>query len=132
VNFDLLSLKVCAAVVGEQRVAKAAEREHIAASAVGKRIADLEAAAKGQLFRRHAPADRPREDPRRLAHARAGPEPIPEFWSGGGPVYSTARDYLTFLQMLLNGGSWKGARLLKPETVAEMNKNHTGTSPAGS
>jgi CubicO group peptidase (beta-lactamase class C family) len=76
-------------------------------------------------------------------HARQGdgalapqpwePAPVanPEFWSGGGPLYSTARDYLTFLQMLLNGGSWNGARLLKPETVAEMAKNHTGDIPCG-
>ena len=61
----------------------------------------------------------------------AAPVANPEFWSGGGPVYATARDYLTFLQMLLNGGSWNGARLLKSETVAEMNKNHTGNIPAG-
>src|SRR5580765_3605304 len=61
----------------------------------------------------------------------AAPVANPEFWSGGGPLYSTARDYLTFLQMLLNGGSWNGARLLKSETVAEMNKNHTGNIPAG-
>ena len=61
----------------------------------------------------------------------AAPVANPEFWSGGGPLYSTARDYLTFLQMLLNGGSWNGARLLKPETVAEMNKNHTGNIPCG-
>ena len=61
----------------------------------------------------------------------AAPVANPEFWSGGGPVYSTARDYLTFLQMLLNGGSWNGARLLKSDTVAEMNKNHTGNIPAG-
>ena len=61
----------------------------------------------------------------------AAPVANPEFWSGGGPLYSTAGDYLTFLQMLLNGGSWNGVRLLKSETVAEMNKNHTGTIPAG-
>ena len=61
----------------------------------------------------------------------SAPVANPEFWSGGGPLYSTARDYLTFLQMLLNEGSWNGARLLKSETVAEMNKNHTGTIPAG-
>jgi len=61
----------------------------------------------------------------------AAPVANPEFWSGGGPLYSTARDYLTFLQMLLNGGSWNGARLLKSETVAEMNRNHTGDIPAG-
>jgi len=61
-------------------------------------------------------------------------EPVPvkgEFWAAGGPLYSTARDYLTFLQMLLNGGQFNGARLLKPETVALMNQNHTGTTPCG-
>jgi len=54
-----------------------------------------------------------------------------EFWSGGGPLYSTARDYLTFLQMLLHGGSFNGARLLREETVALMGRNHTGAIPAG-
>jgi CubicO group peptidase (beta-lactamase class C family) len=55
----------------------------------------------------------------------------PEFWSGGGPLYSTPRDYLTFLQMLLYGGSVNGVRLLKPETVAQMHQNATGTIPCG-
>jgi len=55
----------------------------------------------------------------------------PEFWSGGGPLYSTGRDYLTFLQMLLHGGAVNGVRLLKPETVAEMNRNSTGAIPCG-
>jgi CubicO group peptidase (beta-lactamase class C family) len=54
-----------------------------------------------------------------------------EFWSGGGPLYSTARDYLQLLQMLLHGGRWNGARLLRPETVALMGRNHTGDLPAG-
>jgi len=36
-----------------------------------------------------------------------------------------------FLQMLLNGGSLNGARILKPETVALMNQNHTGNIPCG-
>jgi CubicO group peptidase (beta-lactamase class C family) len=54
-----------------------------------------------------------------------------EFWSAGGPLYSTARDYMVFLQMLMNGGSWNGARILKPETVADMHRNHTGSIPAG-
>jgi methyl acetate hydrolase len=43
-----------------------------------------------------------------------------EFWSGGGPLYSTARDYLTFLQMLLYGGTLNAAHILKAETVARM------------
>ena len=54
-----------------------------------------------------------------------------EFWSAGGPLYSTARDYMVFLQMLLNGGSLNGTRILKPETVALMNQNHTGNIPCG-
>jgi len=61
-------------------------------------------------------------------------EPVPvkaEFWSAGGPLYSTARDYMAFLQMLLNGGSLNGVRILKPETVALMNQNHVGNIPCG-
>lgn len=61
-------------------------------------------------------------------------EPPPtagEFWSGGGPLYSTGRDYLQLLQMLLNRGTWNGASLLRPETVALMGQNHTGDIPAG-
>ena len=61
----------------------------------------------------------------------AAPPANPEFWSGGGPLYSTARDYLKFLQMLLHGGAVDGVRLLRPETVAEMGKNHTGNIPCG-
>jgi CubicO group peptidase (beta-lactamase class C family) len=60
------------------------------------------------------------------------PEPfVPEFWAGGGGLHSTARDYLTFLEMLLHGGTLSGARILRPETVALMNENHVGDLPAG-
>jgi CubicO group peptidase (beta-lactamase class C family) len=55
----------------------------------------------------------------------------PEFHAGGGGLYSTAGDYLAFLQMLLHGGTWKGARVLRPETVALMAENHIGDLPAG-
>jgi DNA-binding transcriptional LysR family regulator len=53
VNLDLRTLQLFVAVVEEQTVAKAAKREHIAASAVSKRIADLEKEVKVDLFRRH-------------------------------------------------------------------------------
>ena len=59
------------------------------------------------------------------------PATAAEFWSGGGPLYSTGRDYLQMLQMLLHGGQWNGARVLRPETVALMHANHTGDLPAG-
>ena len=48
----------------------------------------------------------------------------PRFLSGGGGLVSTARDYLRFCQMLLNGGELEGARLLRAETVKEMIRNH--------
>jgi methyl acetate hydrolase len=50
----------------------------------------------------------------------------PEFFMGGGGLYGTARDYLAFLQMLMHGGEFNGARLPRPETVAEMSKNNIG------
>ena len=60
----------------------------------------------------------------------------PEFWAGGGALYSTGPDYLAFLQMLLGGGKLgggklDGAGLLRPETVAEMGKNQVGDLAAG-
>jgi methyl acetate hydrolase len=50
----------------------------------------------------------------------------PEFFMGGGGAFSTPRDYMAFLQMLLRGGSFNGARVLKPETVAMMMQNQIG------
>ena len=47
----------------------------------------------------------------------------PELESGGGGLYSTAPDYLTFLAMLLRGGDG----ILLPETVAQMGQNQIGT-----
>jgi CubicO group peptidase (beta-lactamase class C family) len=65
-------------------------------------------------------------------------EPMPpekppqrEFWGGGGGLYSTGRDYLVFLQMLLHQGGFNGARLLRPETVALMAQNQIGDIDAG-
>jgi len=50
----------------------------------------------------------------------------PEFEMGGGGLYSTARDYLAFARMILNGGRHGKARLLKPGTVAEMARDQIG------
>ena len=47
-------------------------------------------------------------------------------FSGGAGLLSTARDYARFLQMMQNGGSLNGARLLSPTTVALMTSNHIG------
>jgi CubicO group peptidase (beta-lactamase class C family) len=51
-------------------------------------------------------------------------EPGNRLFSGGGGLVSTAGDYLTFCQMLLNGGVFNGARILTAESVANMLRNH--------
>jgi CubicO group peptidase (beta-lactamase class C family) len=50
----------------------------------------------------------------------------PEFFSGGGGLFSTPRDYLNFLQMLAQGGSLNGVQVLQPDTVKTMFQNHIG------
>ena len=47
-------------------------------------------------------------------------------FSGGAGLLSTARDYMRFLQMLLNGGELDGVRLLSPKTIELMTVNHVG------
>ena len=49
-----------------------------------------------------------------------------KFDCGGGCAYGTAADYLRFGQMLLNGGSIDGKRVLGPQTVAFMTADHLG------
>jgi CubicO group peptidase (beta-lactamase class C family) len=48
-------------------------------------------------------------------------------FGGGAGLLSTAHDYARMLQMLLNGGTLDGARVLGPKTVALMTSNQTGT-----
>ncbi len=50
---------------------------------------------------------------------------------GDGGLYSTAGDYAKFMQMILNGGKLGTVRILKPETVAMMGKNHIGDLTLG-
>jgi CubicO group peptidase (beta-lactamase class C family) len=47
-------------------------------------------------------------------------------FSGGAGLLSTASDYARFLQMLLNGGTLDGVRLLSPKTVELMTSDHIG------
>lgn len=54
-----------------------------------------------------------------------GPPSLP---SGGAGLVSTARDYLRFCQMLLNGGKLGNARILAPATVDLLRADHL---PAG-
>lgn len=50
----------------------------------------------------------------------------PEFLMGGGGLYATARDYLAFARMLMHGGTFNRAQVLRPETVDVMAQNHIG------
>src|SRR5262245_39659949 len=62
----------------------------------------------------------------KLNPVEVGMPQAPEFFMGGGALYSTARDYLTFLRALLGGGTLNNAQILKPETVALINQNAMG------
>ena len=48
------------------------------------------------------------------------------YFSGGAGLSSTIDDYAAFLQMMLNGGTYNGHRLLKPETVQLITQNQMG------
>jgi CubicO group peptidase (beta-lactamase class C family) len=54
-----------------------------------------------------------------------------EFFSGGGGLVSTGRDYLVFLQTLMHQGRFNGAELLRRETVEMMAQNQVGDLAAG-
>jgi CubicO group peptidase (beta-lactamase class C family) len=45
------------------------------------------------------------------------------FFSGGGGLVSTARDYMRFCQMVANGGELDGVRILAPLTIELMRRN---------
>ena len=52
-------------------------------------------------------------------------------FSGEGGIYSTGRDYLTFIRMLMQSGALDGVRILRPDTVALMGQNQIGEIEAG-
>jgi CubicO group peptidase (beta-lactamase class C family) len=78
----------------------------------------------------------PAEDAGRLARALANdpdtgkPQSVPDrskplkFECGGGCLASTAGDYIRFAQMLLDGGTLEGKRLLGRKSVELMTANH--------
>lgn len=54
-----------------------------------------------------------------------------DFDMGGGGLTSTAPDYARFLRMILGDGELDGARIVAPETLAEMRRNQIGDIRAG-
>jgi methyl acetate hydrolase len=72
----------------------------------------------------------------RDANGKLLPQPlekpdVPKVFSGGGGIYSTAPDYLTLLQALLDGGNLRETSILRPETVALMSENQIGNLEVG-
>ncbi len=59
------------------------------------------------------------------------PTDTTRFPSAAGGLFSTISDYGTFARMILNGGELDGKRYLKPESIAEMTRSHTGDLNAG-
>lgn len=55
-----------------------------------------------------------------MAHSRKAIYPAPEFG-----MYSTASDMAAFSQMMLNGGAYKGRRILTKLSVQQMTANQT-------
>ncbi len=57
---------------------------------------------------------------------RPNPEKQQPFIVGDAGLLSTATDYVKFLQMLLNGGTFQGVRILGEDTVRLMTQNQIG------
>jgi CubicO group peptidase (beta-lactamase class C family) len=64
------------------------------------------------------------EGPRGQGNYVEGPR---RSFAGGAGLLSTIRDYARFLEMIRNGGTLGGVRILAPRTVALMNHNQIGT-----
>lgn len=84
-------------------------------------------------FRAEMPADAARVHVRAEGGWEINPAVLGrgEFHMGGGGLSSTAADYARFVRMLLRGGELDGARILKPETIAEMTRNQVAPLRAG-
>jgi len=60
------------------------------------------------------------------------PPRVPKEFNGGGGLYSTAGDYVRFLQMILGKGQGtNNVRILAPKTVESMEINQIGAATAG-
>ena len=57
------------------------------------------------------------------------PEPGRGVEAGGAGIFSTAGDYARFAQMLCNGGTLEGRRILGRKTVELMTANHMVSLP---
>lgn len=79
-----------------------------------------------EKFDRLVSSSRRQPDGSRKEDPRAVPTP-PKAYNGGGGLFSTAPDYVLFMQMILNNGGG----ILKPKTVQMMATNQIGDISAG-
>lgn len=66
------------------------------------------------------------EEGRLIKQERQTPKEGNTIFGGTHGLFSTADDYMTFCQMLLNGGEWNGTRYLSRKTIELMTANHVG------
>jgi methyl acetate hydrolase len=102
-------------------------REHVF-EPLGMRDSDFVVGAeqRSRLASRHV-----RQADGTLRVVASEPPRAPQFFMGGGGLYSTGPDYVKFLRMLLQDGTFEGVQILRPETVAEMGRNQIGDLTAG-
>lgn len=86
----------------------------------------LSPSQQSRLSRVHA-----RDDKGALAPIEFGLPEHPEFIMGGGGLYGTAGDYLSFTQMIAQGGTLNGTQVLQRGTVDLMAQNHIGPLEVG-
>lgn len=81
-------------------------------------------------FDRLAGSYRRQADGSLKADPRNMPVP-PKAYNGGGGLFSTAPDYVAFMQMILRQGKGPKDQILQPKTVAMMTSNQIGGISAG-
>jgi CubicO group peptidase (beta-lactamase class C family) len=69
---------------------------------------------------------RGKDDPQSLSRVPPKAAQARTFIGGASGLYSTAADYWRFAQMLANGGTFDGKRLLGPRTISWAAQNHIG------
>ncbi|KWV60600.1 serine hydrolase [Bradyrhizobium macuxiense] len=67
----------------------------------------------------------PNDSDFRVGHIN-DPTKVKKWESASGGMVSTMADYSRFAQMLLNGGTFEGKTILKPETFKELTTDHVG------
>ncbi len=128
-----LTLDVCARQIGEKTKLRAPPGREFAYGGAGfsvaGRVAEVAASAPwADIFAGRI------AQPLGLRHTGYGPTANPML--SEGLVYSSASDYATFLQMLLDGGTHDGRRVLSEAMVEEMMRDQTAgianrVSPGG-